>query len=47
MLNFFSERENIVIRGIEIRNGGEGVKVGEKTNGVMKVGGLEGYKGPV
>ena len=32
MLNFFSERENIVIRGIEIRNGGEGIKVGEEKD---------------
>ena len=32
MLNFFSERENVMVRGIEIRNGVKGIKVGEKKD---------------
>ena len=32
MFDLFSERENIVIRGVEIRNGGEGIKVGKEKD---------------
>ena len=38
VLNFFSERENVVVRGIEIRNGVEGIKVGEEKDRTVKVG---------
>ena len=32
MLNFFSKRENVVVGGIEVRNGVEGVEVREEKD---------------
>ena len=38
MFNFFSKGENIVVRGLKVRNGGEGIKVGEEKDRTVKVG---------